>query len=110
MPRYRVKEISFINNTLCQAGEEVDYAGDPGANLEALDKGASAAVKAAAQVAPAVADLIAKVRQHAATRGVTPDEVNQSDFDEVLNVLPNKPSEAVVAAALTLTMPAASVS
>jgi hypothetical protein len=99
MPRYRVTELSFINNSLQQPGAEVDYDGPPGANLEALDKAAGAATKAVDQVPKAVADLVTQVRQHASTRGVPPDQTNAGDFAEVMAVLPNKPSDDVVAAA-----------
>lgn len=37
MPKYRVLEMSFINDRIVQAGEEIEYAGDPDANLEPLD-------------------------------------------------------------------------
>lgn len=43
MARYRVLEMSFINDRIVQAGDEVDYAGDPGTNLEPLDDEAIAA-------------------------------------------------------------------
>jgi hypothetical protein len=99
MASYRVLELSFINNSLQQPGAEVEYDGEPGKNLEPLDRQAKVAAKAVADTAPAVADLVTKVRQHAATRGVPPSEVNASDFDEVLAVLPNKPSDEVLAQA-----------
>lgn len=38
MPRYRVKEKSFINNTIVEAGEEIEYDGEASDNLEPLDK------------------------------------------------------------------------
>lgn len=43
MARYRVLELSFIDARLVQPGEEIDYAGDPGPNLEPLDDEAIAA-------------------------------------------------------------------
>lgn len=48
MARYRVLERSFIDNRLVEPGEEVEYEGLPGHNLEPLDK----AAKAAAAKAP----------------------------------------------------------
>jgi len=109
MPRYRVTELSFINNALAQPGDEVSYDGEPGKNLEPIDKAGAAAAKTASSVPVAVADLLIKVRQHAATRGVSPDQVNQNDFDEVLAVLPVKPSADVIAAAIALAAQAVSV-
>ncbi len=44
MARYKVLEKSFIDNKLYEAGEEVEYAGAPAANLEALDVDAKKAV------------------------------------------------------------------
>ena len=99
MSRYRVKELSFIGNSLRHPGEEVDYDGEPGANLEPIDKPAEISTKKSKDVPKVVADLVTQVRQHAATRGVTPDEANANDFEEILAVLPNKPSEATVQAA-----------
>lgn len=37
MPKYRVLEMSFIDARLIPAGEEIEFAGDPGPNLEPLD-------------------------------------------------------------------------
>ncbi len=91
MPTYRVKELSYINNSLRKAGDEVEYDGVPGPNLEPLDIKAEVAVKKGSALPKATSDLIAQVRQHAATRGVSPDKANVNDFDEVLAVLPNKP-------------------
>lgn len=34
MATYRVKERSFINNTIVEEGEIVEYSGRPGSNLE----------------------------------------------------------------------------
>jgi hypothetical protein len=39
MPRYRAKEICYVD-TLRRPGEEFEYAGSPGANLEPLDDAA----------------------------------------------------------------------
>jgi hypothetical protein len=36
MAQYRVKERSFINNTIVEEGEIVEYAGRPGSNLEPI--------------------------------------------------------------------------
>jgi hypothetical protein len=37
MPKYLVLEQSFINNTLVEAGAEVEYDGEPSGNLELID-------------------------------------------------------------------------
>lgn len=37
MARYRVLEKSFINNSVVEAGEEVEYDGEPGRNLELIE-------------------------------------------------------------------------
>jgi len=65
MAKYRVKEKSFINNTLCEAGEEIEFDGIPHANLEPLDKaGEKAAIGAKA------ADRDSAVRQQEAAKGI----------------------------------------
>ncbi|MUG90136.1 hypothetical protein [Bombella sp. ESL0385] len=48
MAKYLVIEDSFINGRFAKAGEEVDYAGIPGFNLNPLDDAAIAAKKQAA--------------------------------------------------------------
>ena len=55
--RYRVRELSYIDNRLVDAGEEVVYDGLPGSNLEPLNDAAEAAAAAKAEKqrrAPAV--------------------------------------------------------
>jgi hypothetical protein len=53
MARYRVIELSYIDETLLEPGREIEFAGVPGPNLELVDDSdkartaASAAVKAA---------------------------------------------------------------
>lgn len=49
MPRYKVLTKSFINDQLMEKGREVEFAGEPGDNLEPLDDAARAAVAAARQ-------------------------------------------------------------
>ena len=46
MPRYRVLERSYINDRLHEAGDEVEFAHDPGFNLEPLDADAKKRAKA----------------------------------------------------------------
>ena len=38
MPQYRVKVRSFINNTIVEEGQIVEYEGKPGSNLVLIDK------------------------------------------------------------------------
>ena len=38
MAKYRVLEKSFINNAIVDEGDEVDYSGEPGPNLELIEK------------------------------------------------------------------------
>ena len=47
MARYEVLEKSFLNNSIVDVGAEVDYDGEPSANLKPLDKAAKAAAKKA---------------------------------------------------------------
>lgn len=104
MPKYVLTADSFINNTLQKAGTEVEYDGEPGPNLQPVGKAAEAIVAALKTTPKAVSDLLAKIRLHAATRGVPPSEANEDDVNEVLTVMPNKPSAetlASVRAALT---------
>lgn len=48
MALYRVLAKSFINDQLYEAGAEIEFAGEPGENLEPLDDPAKAAAQAAA--------------------------------------------------------------
>lgn len=45
MAKYRVTERSFINNRLVEAGEIVDYDGEPAGNLEAVKDEAESKAK-----------------------------------------------------------------
>lgn len=59
MPKYRVLELSFINERLVQPGEEIDFNGDPGSNLEPLcDEGRAAVVAYAEKEKTRVAKMI----------------------------------------------------
>lgn len=58
MARYKVKAKSFIDDRLVEEGTEIEYAGEPGENLEPLDDAANAAVAAAAARRAAKADAI----------------------------------------------------
>lgn len=51
MARYRVIQNSFINGHFLTVGEEVDYAGIPGFNLDPLDDEARSAKEKAGQLA-----------------------------------------------------------
>lgn len=97
MPKYRARVTSFVNNRIVEAGDEVDITGEVGSNFEPIDK---AAKQAQAEPVPAaVAQLVSAVRLHAATRGVAPSEVAESDFDEVMKDMEPKPSTDTVKAA-----------
>lgn len=107
MPKYIVTAPSFINGifyaeeargALHKVGDEVEYDGEPGSNLQPVGKAAMAVMAALKQTPKPVADLLAKVRMHAATRGVTPDEANEDDINEIVSLLPNKPSDETLAA------------
>ncbi len=71
MAKYRVKEKSFINNILCEAGEEIEFDGIPHANLEPLDKVAEKAAGGAK-----AADKESAVRQQEVAKGVNLNDPN----------------------------------
>ena len=98
MAKYEVTQLSFIDNNLVQAGTVIDFDGEPGPNLKAVDKAAKKAVDEAALPTP-VAQLVGTLRMHAVARGVTADEVTAVDFDEVLKTLDPKPASDVISAA-----------
>lgn len=50
MPKYRVKTKSFIDNSLREEGEIIEYGGVPGDNLEPMDKAAEDAKSATVMV------------------------------------------------------------
>lgn len=98
MPKYLVLADSFINNTLLKAGVEVEFDGEPGPNLEPVGKAAAAIVAAQKTTPKVVSDLVAKIRLHAATRGVPPSEANEDDINEVVLLQPNKPTAVTLEA------------
>ena len=99
MAKYEVLEKSFIGDKLVLPGETVDYDGEPGPNLKAVDK---AAAKAAAATLPnAVAVLVGALRMHAVARGVTADEVTAVDFAEYLAIVDPRPDVETINAAAT---------
>lgn len=65
MAKYRVKEKSFINNIVLDAGEQIEFDGVPHSNLEPLDKPAEKAAAASTD-----ADRESLVRQQEAARGI----------------------------------------
>ena len=73
MARYRVLETTFMNGRILKEGDEVDYEGEPGSNLEPIDKLAQTVVAKLAKTPTPALNLAAQVRQHAATRGARPD-------------------------------------
>lgn len=102
MARYRVLETTFMNGRILKEGDEVDYEGEPGSNLEPIDKLAQTVVAKLAKTPTPALNLAAQVRQHAATRGARPDAVIQEDFDAVVQVQPNKPTADTLAQAAVL--------
>lgn len=65
MAKYRVKEKSFINNVMYEAGAEIEYDGVPHSNLEPIDAPARKAVTGAKSV-----DQESLARQQDAAKGV----------------------------------------
>lgn len=68
MPRYLIKELSFIANRLIQPDEEIESDEKPGAHWEPLDKPAKVASKAAADEEAAAADAARKSAEARAAR------------------------------------------
>ncbi|AQW29125.1 hypothetical protein JK151_08870 [Ralstonia syzygii subsp. celebesensis] len=67
MPRYRINELSFIDNKLVQPGDEIDSDATPSPHWEPLDKpGEKARAAADAAEAERVAEL---KKQEAALQG-----------------------------------------
>lgn len=73
MPQFKVKEKSFISNTIVEAGTVVDYDGIPGPNLE-LVGGSKADVKDAAKLA-AEANNESLLRMHSAAQTGDPANI-----------------------------------
>lgn len=105
MPRYTVTTVSYINGIFFaeqgqpgshHVGDVIDYDGEPGSNLRAESDDAEAVVATLKQTPKAVSDLVAKIRLHAATRGVPPSEANEDDIQQILDLMPNKPSDATM--------------
>ncbi len=65
MAKYRVKVPSFINHSLVNEGDIIEFDGIPGDNLEPVDKAAEKAAKDAAK-----ANEESKERQALAASGV----------------------------------------
>jgi hypothetical protein len=55
MAQYRVLEVSFIDNSVRQPGDIVEFDGAPSTNLEPVDSAAKKAAKAAEAAAAAAA-------------------------------------------------------
>ena len=47
MAKYKVLELSFINNAIVDAGAVIEYDGEPGPNLELIEEAKPAKTKAA---------------------------------------------------------------
>lgn len=52
MPKYYVLAKSFINNTIAEVGEIVEYDGKPGSNLELIPEAKPATPKKGGSVKP----------------------------------------------------------
>lgn len=98
MPKYEVLQVSFIDNRLVQVGDVIDFDGEPGPNLKPVDKAAQKAANEA-QAPGELATLIGALRMHAASRGVSPDDVNEFDFDAVLKTYDPKPKTELISQA-----------
>ncbi|MBS0323579.1 MAG: hypothetical protein JSR19_06975 [Proteobacteria bacterium] len=72
MPKYRVLELSFIDARLVPAGEEIEFAGDPGPNLEPLDDEAREAQRVYLEVKEPA--RIAKMASDFGTAGIADQE------------------------------------
>lgn len=73
MPRFRVKEVSFIGTRIYQPGEEIDFDGVPGPNLEPIDQPAKAAAVEAKE-----AESESMARQKAAAETGDPDNAKKA--------------------------------
>ncbi len=99
MTKYRALTQSYHNNRVVEPGDVIDIDGiDIGSNYELADKN-NGPKNPAKPVPPAVEVLINAVRMHAASRGVPPTDVNELDFDTVVDVLVPKPSVETIKAA-----------
>lgn len=99
MATFKVLVDSYINNAVRKAGEEVEYTGEAGPNLEPVNK---AAEKQVSKLPQDVARLVTAVRLHAASRGVSPSEVTASDLTEVLATLKDVSKTAIAGASAEL--------
>ncbi len=99
MAKYRATATSFVNNRIVQAGDVLDLDGEVSpANFEPADKAAKAAEVKSAKAAevkslpPEVDQFITAVKLHAASRGVPPTEVNETDFEDVAKEITPPPT------------------
>lgn len=96
MPKYRVTERSFVGNALVEAGTEIEYAGEPGPNLEPIDP----APRRGKRVPTTVAELLSLARQYASSqRGDDPGNVNGMDIDAVAGSNAERFTDAVISEA-----------
>lgn len=99
MAKYRALVTSFVGNRIVQPGDTVDIDGEVSpVNFEPADKEATKAA-AVKPLPPEIDQLITAIKLHTASRGVPPTEVNEGDFDAVLNELTPRPSDAAIKAA-----------
>lgn len=73
MPKFKVLERSFIGDRVYEAGDEVEFSGLPGPNLEPLDKAGEVKAEEAKKVDAEAAD-----RLHAAAETGDPDNAKKA--------------------------------
>lgn len=92
MAKYRATATSFVNNRIVQAGDVLDLDGEVSpVNFEPADKAASKAAETKS-LPPEVDQFITAVKLHAASRGVPPTEVNETDFEDVAKEITPPPT------------------
>ena len=98
MAKYRCVNLSFALGRIIQPDEVIELDGEVGANFELIDKPAKT-TKAPSALDLEVGKLTSALRLKAASRGVSPEEVTEADFDALLKEVDPKPADAVVKAA-----------
>lgn len=101
MPKYRVLELSFINARLIPAGEEIEFDGDPGPNLEPLDDEAHEAKRVYVEVKEPA--RIAKMAADVGTSGIGDQEafikaLAKANAEANADVIAKQVSEGIAAA------------
>lgn len=87
MPRYRVLELSYFNDRIVQAGEEINYDGNPGNNLEPLDEEAAAArAKVLADEPERIRKLLAAAAPEKASMA---EEISKGIAEAIATIFPD---------------------